>query len=297
MRPSRVGWGRAFGEPVGRRRPMGRLVWGFVVAASHPRHRSRRDPGGRCRHSGRIRPARSAGTARSPMPPGRRIGLSRRSTSSARMVRTLGPSSPRRTTHSTVPPSRRTDGRSPTSRRPARWRRSPSTAPERDVLTRSSPDRAEPAIACSTGRRTAPRSPYSPDTLAIDGTGPLNALDILSIADGTVARVKVASIEQVLDAAWAPDGRRIAILGNGGNTVNDRARSRLFTVRADGTDLRLLTVIQGQDFDLRGHLSWSPDSKRIAYSGPAGGRWSGVRHLRDLSRRPGIDGPDPLRRR
>ena len=76
---------------------------------------------------------------------------------------------------------------------------------------------------------------YSPNTLATDGTGPLNALDIMSLVDGTVTRVKVASVEQVLDAAWAPDGRRIAILGYGGNTVNDRSRSRLFTVRADGT--------------------------------------------------------------
>ena len=112
---------------------------------------------------------------------------------------------------------------------------------------------------------------YSPNTLATDGTGPLNALDIMSLADGTVTRVKVAPVEQILDAAWAPDGRRIAILGYGGNTVNDRSRSRLFTVRADGTDLRLLTVIQGHEADLRGRVSWSPDSKRIAYSGPAAG--------------------------
>ena len=59
---------------------------------------------------------------------------------------------------------------------------------------------------------------------------------------------------------WSPDGRRIAIVGYEG--CCDRPLS-IYTVGADGTDLRRLT-------DTVSGLSWSPDGRRLAFAKPDG---------------------------
>ena len=267
---ARVGWGRAFGEPVGRSRPMGRLVWSLVVAASIL-----------AVTAGAILVAGALFGPHLPGPLGRNGAIAYATWTEDLSFPTIdvvgADGRDPRTIAASGDDSFDCPAFSPDGRQIAYLSATGSLA---TVSVDGSGARDLDAVVSrqgGAGDRPFDWSPdssaiaYSPDTLTTDGTGPLNALDILSIADGKVTRVKVASIEQVLDVAWAPDGRRIAILGSGGNTVNDRARSRLFTVRPDGTDLRLLTVIQGQEADLRGRLSWSPDSKRIAYSGPAAG--------------------------
>ncbi len=77
--------------------------------------------------------------------------------------------------------------------------------------------------------------------------------------------------------AWAPDGRRIAFIANGGG---------IHTVRPDGTDQRLLLDLPGAE----GRMDWSPDGTRIAfayYSNPAE-RW----HDSDIYV-VNVDGSDP----
>jgi TolB protein len=66
------------------------------------------------------------------------------------------------------------------------------------------------------------------------------------------------------DPAWSTDGSSIAFSGNSGDDLSD---TDIFTIGADGHDLRRLT--HSPD-DRNTDPSWSPDGRRIAYErGPS----------------------------
>ena len=58
------------------------------------------------------------------------------------------------------------------------------------------------------------------------------------------------------DAAWSPDGSRIAFVSPRGGVDRD-----VFIVNADGTDLRQLTENNAGEFS----PTWSPDGTRLAF--------------------------------
>jgi Tol biopolymer transport system component len=77
----------------------------------------------------------------------------------------------------------------------------------------------------------------------------------------------------IFEAAWSPDGRRLAFVRGRVGGANERSDMFLSVVAADGRGARRLAFcgLCGEQYG--GHLGWSPDAKRIAFSrdaGPAG---------------------------
>lgn len=62
------------------------------------------------------------------------------------------------------------------------------------------------------------------------------------------------------DPSWSPDGRRIVF------TSTRDGNREIYSVNADGTDLRNLTNHSDSDYD----PSWSPDGRRIAFTSTRG---------------------------
>lgn len=62
--------------------------------------------------------------------------------------------------------------------------------------------------------------------------------------------------------AWSPDGSRIAFASSGEGVVEDQRLLEIYTMSADGSDMRRLT----NDRALDGAPAWSPDGRRIAFA-------------------------------
>ena len=78
-------------------------------------------------------------------------------------------------------------------------------------------------------------------------------------ADGSGQRRLVNSVEtcgQEWGHAWSPDGRRIAIVSNGGMTTGTRpfGKSQIYVLNADGSGQRELTRDNAQE----NSPAWSP---------------------------------------
>lgn len=92
-------------------------------------------------------------------------------------------------------------------------------------------------------------------------------LDLISAIDGTVRRLACG----VTDAAWSPDGRRIAFW------QSDPAGDGLWMLDVQDLTLERLTpsALYPSDWDYPAHgydstLRWSPDGEYIAFLGPGG---------------------------
>ena len=103
---------------------------------------------------------------------------------------------------------------------------------------------------------------WSPDGERIaflEGGDPLfspNEVRLVTMAaDGTDRRVIIEQFDSLAlqPPQWSPDGQRLAFVGDDGLGMG------IYTVRADGSDLRRLT-------DALSGPSWSPDGERIAFA-------------------------------
>src|SRR6266542_3019965 len=87
------------------------------------------------------------------------------------------------------------------------------------------------------------------------GSSSVQAL-FAAAADGSHARrLFQCGARGCREPAWSPDGRRIAFVSG----------QDIYTVNADGTDIRRLTRARTPLGD--GHPAWSPDGRTIAFSG------------------------------
>lgn len=122
---------------------------------------------------------------------------------------------------------------------------------------------------------------FSPDTTRIaytvtnnDGDGrPYSQLWLMETASGKTSRVGDAK-GRGSEPTWSPDGSRIAFAGRIGN------QSGLFVCRSDGTATEFLTAVDGTNSSALVNtgktITWSPDSRRIAYVHATPGPEAGI---------------------
>ncbi len=106
----------------------------------------------------------------------------------------------------------------------------------------------------------APSPPFPDGRIAFTGRGRDNNFDIFVIRpDGSGKTNLTDTPGNESDAAWSPDGERLAF----GYTGPDY-RSMLVTINASGGDRR--TVLESDELESYGYLAWSPDGTRLAFS-------------------------------
>jgi Tol biopolymer transport system component len=66
------------------------------------------------------------------------------------------------------------------------------------------------------------------------------------------------------DPAWSPDGGRILFVSDRGDPAESADQLDLWTMKPDGSGVRPVTRTQSRD---ESGVAWSPDGRRIAYSG------------------------------
>ncbi|MET0499795.1 MAG: S9 family peptidase [Steroidobacteraceae bacterium] len=122
---------------------------------------------------------------------------------------------------------------------------------------------------------------FSPDRARIaysissnDGAGrPYSQLWIMEVASGNSVRVGDDS-SRGSQPTWSPDGKQLAFNGKVGE------QSGLFLCRADGSEPQFLAATQWSNSSALSNtgsdISWSPDSKRIAYVSATPGPETGI---------------------
>ena len=133
-----------------------------------------------------------------------------------------------------------------------RWTMGPRTGLQHIRATLAGSHPAEVSIASTARPQLLANRQYSIALINVDN----------GAERGLATSMLVAS-----DAAWSPDGRRIAFVGRPDNTV----RNGVYVMNADGTGITLLT--RGDSTDDAG-VDWSPDGARMAFTrtGSAGSR-------------------------
>jgi len=104
---------------------------------------------------------------------------------------------------------------------------------------------------------------FSPDGTEViyDAGNAIYAVD----AEGGTPRLVTHGEGNLYEAAYSPDGSRIAYFDGSGDWGNT-----LYVMNPDGSDVRALT---GPDYGHIDELAWSPDGSRLAFSLQGGGLW------------------------
>jgi Tol biopolymer transport system component len=143
----------------------------------------------------------------------------------------------------------------------ARW----ASGDRNQLLTVASNGSGKPRLLLESSGSMLYEPTYSPDGTRIayvDGGGDHSHTIRVVNADGTDVRVLIHAtgpfdaVGHIRGLEWSPDGSLIAV---DLRAVGDNPEGGIYTVRPDGTDLRLL--IPGA-----GNPAWSPDGSLIAYS-------------------------------
>ena len=105
-----------------------------------------------------------------------------------------------------------------------------------------------------------------PLSLSPDGTRAIVSCEgALTITTTGGDSIEVSGVSGFWTVAWAPDGERIAFSGwsesSAGGGSATASEEGIFTVNADGTDLRLVAPQTATD------LAWAPDGRQIAVCG------------------------------
>ncbi len=113
---------------------------------------------------------------------------------------------------------------------------------------------------------------------------------VVSFPSGT-ARQLTKGPWDITNAAWAPNGKRIAFLSNQlDDNDNHQLHSDIFTITPKGRSVKKITKRQG----LRDSLCWSADSKTIYYTGNYAGPGEWIRHTIPVKSIPATGGGEKV---
>lgn len=151
-----------------------------------------------------------------------------------------------------------------------------------DAWASAMPERAEPVaqlVAASPNEPDQVRLTFSELDTRSGSLSPDGDWLLYTAGDDQSAQIRVARLDRSEDRplttegssfrpAWSPDGTRILFArarddGDGGGDTD------LFVMRADGTDVRRLTVDAGEDWA----GAWSPDGSRIVFNSNRSGTY------------------------
>jgi TolB protein len=107
------------------------------------------------------------------------------------------------------------------------------------------------------------RASRAPDgtRIAFCGMSKAGRSGVIIYERATGRRSTLPLAQEACFPAWSPDGAILAI------SVKSGERWEVATVRADGTDLRILTTAGPGLHQLNGPIAWSPDSRKLAFTG------------------------------
>jgi serine/threonine protein kinase/Tol biopolymer transport system component len=138
-----------------------------------------------------------------------------------------------------------------------------ATAPQPTPKFTSTPDSTQIPVATSVGGGTG-------QIVFASSRSVVPQLYLVN-ADGTDLTQLTNMENGACQPSWSPDGKQLVFispcLGRGEFFENIYNESSLYSINADGTGLKQLTVSPGSDFE----PAWSPDGKEIAFTSVRGG--------------------------